>query len=192
MSTPKPLVVFVLGGPGAGKGTQCANIVKEFGWCHLSAGDLLRAERASGSADAELINNYIKEGKIVPVEITVKLLLAAMHKSETKKFLIDGFPRSMNNYEGWVNVVGDQAEVAFCLLYECPEEELERRLLARGQSSGRDDDNLESIRKRFRTFVEETAQVLAVFESKDKIRKLSSVDSIEQVWEKTKAIFKDL
>lgn len=52
----KPKVVFVLGGPGAGKGTQCANIVKEFGWCHLSAGDLLRAERASGSADADLIN----------------------------------------------------------------------------------------------------------------------------------------
>ena len=50
-------VVFVLGGPGAGKGTQCANIVKEFGWCHLSAGDLLREERASGSADAELINS---------------------------------------------------------------------------------------------------------------------------------------
>ncbi len=93
----------------------------------------------------------IKEGKIVPVEITVKLLLAAMHKCETKKFLIDGFPRSMNNYEvcfivalfavvtnavlftmwnlpqGWVSVVGDQADVAFCLLYDCPEEELEKR-----------------------------------------------------------------
>jgi UMP-CMP kinase len=96
----------------------------------------------------------IKEGKIVPVEITVKLLLAAMHKCETKKFLIDGFPRSMNNYEvraprfvssffpskflrihgmfvcleqGWLSVVGDQADVAFCLLYDCPEEELERR-----------------------------------------------------------------
>lgn len=52
----KPRVVFVLGGPGAGKGTQCAKIVEEFGWCHLSAGDLLREERKSGSADADLIN----------------------------------------------------------------------------------------------------------------------------------------
>ena len=56
----KPKVVFVLGGPGAGKGTQCAKIVEEFGWCHLSAGDLLREERKSGSADADLINTCKK------------------------------------------------------------------------------------------------------------------------------------
>jgi UMP-CMP kinase len=62
VSSSKPRVVFVLGGPGAGKGTQCAKIVEEFGWCHLSAGDLLREERKSGSADADLINtceNYL-------------------------------------------------------------------------------------------------------------------------------------
>lgn len=67
-------VVFVLGGPGAGKGTMCELAEKQLGWTHLSAGDLLRAEKASGSPDADLINEYITEGKIVPVEITVKLL----------------------------------------------------------------------------------------------------------------------
>ncbi len=98
-------VFFVLGGPGSGKGTQCARIVSEFGWEHLSAGDLLRAERVTNSPNAQvtktflpqtptpppcnpdpytnppnaqLINSYITEGKIVPVEITVELLLAAM------------------------------------------------------------------------------------------------------------------
>jgi hypothetical protein len=71
----------------------------------------------------------IKEGKIVPVEITVKLLLAAMRKSDKTQFLIDGFPRSMNNYDGWCTVVGDQADVAFCLVYACGEAELERRSL---------------------------------------------------------------
>ncbi|EKX52061.1 hypothetical protein GUITHDRAFT_65521, partial [Guillardia theta CCMP2712] len=185
-------VVFVLGGPGAGKGTQCTNIVKEFGWCHLSAGDLLRAERATGSANAELINTYIREGKIVPVEITVKLLLAAMEKSETKKFLIDGFPRSLNNYEGWYDVVGDDVHVAFCLFFECPEEELERRLLARAQSSGRDDDNIESIRKRFKIFIEETMPVIDKFKAKDQLKLISSVQSIEEVWGQTKLLFKDL
>lgn len=95
MAAVKPLVVFVLGGPGAGKGTQCAKIVQvsaccfmrftsdctcfcdyaqEYGFVHLSAGDLLRAERASGSKDGDLIESHIKEGKIVPVEITVNLL----------------------------------------------------------------------------------------------------------------------
>lgn len=86
MAATKPIVIFILGGPGAGKGTQCDRIVSTFGFKHLSAGDLLREERcvclkferannrASGSADAVLIENYIKEGKIVPVKITVSLL----------------------------------------------------------------------------------------------------------------------
>ena len=58
-----PDVVFVLGGPGAGKGTQCARIVEEFGFVHLSAGDLLRAERKNGGETGELIASYIKDGK---------------------------------------------------------------------------------------------------------------------------------
>jgi UMP-CMP kinase len=64
---PKPKVLFVLGGPGAGKGTQCARLVEDFGFVHLSAGDLLRAERDSGSPDGEMITQFINEGKIVPV-----------------------------------------------------------------------------------------------------------------------------
>lgn len=67
VTLPKPSVFFVLGGPGAGKGTVCARLVKEYGFVHLSAGDLLREERDSGSKDGEMIENYIREGKIVPV-----------------------------------------------------------------------------------------------------------------------------
>ncbi|EDO26972.1 predicted protein [Nematostella vectensis] len=73
-SASKPVVIFVLGGPGAGKGTQCERIVKEYGYVHLSAGELLREERKSGSKDGDLIENCMTEGKIVPVAITVSLL----------------------------------------------------------------------------------------------------------------------
>jgi UMP-CMP kinase len=86
-----------LGGPGAGKGTQCQNLVRDYGFIHLSAGDLLREERKrEGSQYGELINHYIKEGLIVPMEITVSLLEAAMIKSGKHRFLIDGFPRKMD------------------------------------------------------------------------------------------------
>ncbi len=92
----KPTCFFILGGPGCGKGTMCANLVKDYGLIHLSAGDLLREERDSGSILAILINNLILDGKIVPAEITCKLLKLAMEKLgwADKKFLIDGFPRS--------------------------------------------------------------------------------------------------
>lgn len=95
-------VVFVLGGPGSGKGTNCAKIVELYGYVHLSAGDLLREERNSGSELAEMINTYIAEGKIVPAEVTVRLLHAAMEKSGKTKFLVDGFPRDMDNLNCWL------------------------------------------------------------------------------------------
>lgn len=93
-------VIFVLGGPGAGKGTQCAKLVEDYQFVHLSAGDLLRAEQARpGSQYGQLIADYIKSGQIVPQEITIALLQNAIKESlkENKhKFLIDGFPRKMD------------------------------------------------------------------------------------------------
>ena len=89
------VVLFVLGGPGAGKGTQSANLVRDYGFKHLSAGDLLRAEQVrEGSPFGELINHYITTGMIVPMEVTVQLLENAMKETieatGNKRFLIDG------------------------------------------------------------------------------------------------------
>lgn len=81
MSVAKPKVVFVLGAPGSGKGTQCARIVEEFGYVHLSAGDLLRAERnRPGSELAEMIEESIKAARIIPVAVTCSLLEQAMNE----------------------------------------------------------------------------------------------------------------
>jgi UMP-CMP kinase len=103
--TAKPgAVVFVLGGPGAGKGTQCTNIVRDFGFEHLSAGDLLRAHMKSGSPDGNMVAEMITQGQIVPSEVTVNLLLAAMAASGKQKFLIDGFPRNTENRDAWEKV----------------------------------------------------------------------------------------
>ena len=144
-------VVFVLGGPGAGKGTQSSMIVEKYGYRHLSAGDLLRAERKSGSAQGQMIDEYIKEGKIVPVEVTVTLLVDAIRADGGTRFLIDGFPRNTNNLSGWQQVAGNSLALGGVLFYDCPEEVMEARLLERGKTSGRTDDNIESIRKRFAT-----------------------------------------
>ena len=120
----------MLGGPGCGKGTNCANLVRDFGFVHLSAGDLLREERASGSKDAELINNIINQGKIVPVEITVNLIKKAMENSgwQHKKYLIDGFPRNDDNYQGWNSIMGDITDMRFVLFIECSKENMIARI----------------------------------------------------------------
>ena len=160
----KPICFFVLGGPGAGKGTQCAKIVETFGYTHLSAGDLLRAERESGSEQGEMIQGYITEGKIVPVEVTIKLIMKAVEENGGKRFLIDGFPRNTNNLSGWQQVAGDAITLAGVLCYDVSEEVLQERLLKRGETSGRADDNMESIQKRFVTFKSESLPVVQYYE----------------------------
>lgn len=94
-SADETTVIYVLGGPGSGKGTQCAKLVRDYGFKHLSAGDLLREEQdRPGSEFGELIKNYIKEGQIVPMEVTVQLLENAMRAAKEEEgkhmFLIDG------------------------------------------------------------------------------------------------------
>ena len=101
----KPFVVFVLGGPGSGKGTQSARLVSEYGFVHLSAGDLLREEVASGSKNGDMIANMIKNGEIVPSVVTVNLLKGAIEKSGKDKFLVDGFPRNEENNQSWEDTV---------------------------------------------------------------------------------------
>ena len=184
---PKPGVVFVLGGPGAGKGTQCSLIVEKCGYTHLSAGDLLRAARSSGSAQGQMIDEYIKEGKIVPVEVTVKLLVDAIKESGAQRVLVDGFPRNTNNVSGWQQVVGDSLTVGGVLFYDCPEEVMQERLLERGKTSGRTDDNLESIKKRFKTYAMETTPVLQYYEHQQLVHRIDGVRPIDAVWADSKA-----
>jgi len=181
----KWIVVFVLGGPGSGKGTQCANIVKHFGYTHFSAGDLLRAEIKSGSEFGAMIQSLISQGRIVPSVITVKLLCKAMEESGNDKFLIDGFPRNEENRIEFENVA--KIDPAFVLFFDCHEEELERRILNRNQ--GREDDNIETVKKRFKVFVDSTLPVVAYYESKGKLRKINAAKPSDEVFEAVKDLF---
>ncbi|KAG4203600.1 hypothetical protein ERO13_A05G409800v2 [Gossypium hirsutum] len=153
-----PKVVFVLGGPGSGKGTQCEKIVQHFGYTHLSAGDLLRAEKNSGSENGIMIQNMMNEGKIVPSEVTIKLLQKAMLDSGNDKFLIDGFPRNEEN------------RAAF-------------------EALGREDDNIETIRKRFKVFLESSLPVIEYYKGKGKVREIDAAKPVEEVFKEVKDIF---
>lgn len=183
-------VIFVLGGPGAGKGTNCNRIQDEFGYIHLSAGDLLRAERNTKSELADMINSYIVEGKIVPAEITVRLLLGAMAKSGSNKFLVDGFPRDIGNLRCWQENA-TEAEVEFLLFLDCPFDVMTARLLERGKTSGRNDDNEESIKKRLRTYEDSTKPIIDYFASIGKIRTVDSNRDLDTVFSDVAVHFKN-
>ena len=91
-------IIFIVGGPGSGKGTQCEKIVAKYGYTHLSSGDLLRAEVQSGSDLAKQLNELMQQGKLVPNELVLEMIKKAMLEkvATSKGFLIDGFPRELN------------------------------------------------------------------------------------------------
>ena len=126
------------------------------------------------------------------MEVTIALLENAMReaiKTQGKnKFLIDGFPRQMDQA---VKFESDVCVSKFTLFFDCPEEVMLKRLLKRGETSGRDDDNIESIRKRFRTFREASYPVVEYYEKKGKVVHVKAVDTPERVFEQVKNELKD-
>lgn len=199
----KPLVAFVLGGPGSGKGTQCKYICEEFGFKHLSAGDLLRAERNSpGSQYGEMIERHIQEGRIVPVEVTCGLLEKAMveHCGKTNegehnkkgKFLIDGFPRNEDNLQGWTRQLADKVEVMFVLFLDCPHDVCIKRCLDRGQQgSNRSDDNEVSLKKRLVTYTQDTMPIIEHYRKLNLLRRIDATKTPEEVYADVRKLFAD-
>lgn len=159
--------------------------MRDYGFVHLSAGDLLRAHMKSGSEDGNMVAEMIKEGKIVPSSVTVNLLLSAIASSGASRFLIDGFPRNAENRDAWERVAG--FDCAFVLFFDVAEEVMEKRLL--GRNEGRTDDNAETIKKRFRVFEDSTRPVLAHYEAKGKLVRVDGGQEKEAVYEATKPHF---
>ena len=123
-------IIFVLGSPGGGKGTQCDKIKEKYQIFHYSCGELLREAVKENNKEAELINGYMKEGKIVPARITCELQKKCMEKNEKtyKAFLCDGFPRNEENLKFFFEVLGKDVKVLCTLFLTCPEEVcIERR-----------------------------------------------------------------
>ena len=135
---------------------------------------------------ADTIEAHLTKGEIVPNEITVTLLKKAMENATRRtgkiNFLIDGFPRSLDNLEGWYETFGRDAELPTMLYFECPYDVLEQRILGRAKYSGRSDDNVESVKLRFDTFKAKTLPTLEVFKSKNKVVEVDASQGREQVY----------
>uniref|UniRef100_A0A2I2YAD7 Uncharacterized protein n=1 Tax=Gorilla gorilla gorilla TaxID=9595 RepID=A0A2I2YAD7_GORGO len=167
----------------------------KYGYTHLSAGELLRDERKNPDSQyGELIEKYIKEGKIVPVEITISLLKREMDETmaanaQKNKFLIDGFPRNQDNLQGWNKTMDGKADVSFVLFFDCNNEICIERCLERGKSSGRSDDNRESLEKRIQTYLQSTKPIIDLYEEMGKVKKIDASKSVDEVFDEVVQIF---
>lgn len=179
--TSPPFVVFVLGGPGCGKGTQCAKLREEFRMVHLSSGDLLREEVAARTQLGTEIEAQMKKGKLVKDEVTMQLLKRAMLKhQDCNRFLLDGFPRSIEQAKMFEQ---DLADTSFVLFFDAKDELLEERIKYRAKSQpGRPDDNPEVIRERLEVFHSQTTPVVDYYASIGKLRTVKASAGVNEVY----------
>jgi len=178
----KPGIIFVVGGPGSGKGTQCTNLVKKYKFEHLSTGDLLREEVASGSEKGTELQQIMKDGGLVPTKDLLGLLEAAMQKRgwASKKFLIDGFPRNEENVTCFADELHAKTNLHGVLFFDLDGETMRSRCLGRG--AGRSDDNEETIKKRLATYDNETVPVIEKMVKNGNVYKVDSSKSKDEVF----------
>ncbi|XP_057230629.1 adenylate kinase isoenzyme 1 isoform X3 [Malurus melanocephalus] len=175
-------IIFVVGGPGSGKGTQCEKIVQKYGYTHLSTGDLLRAEVSSGSERGKKLQAIMEKGELVPLDTVLDMLRDAMvAKADVSKgFLIDGYPREVKQGEEFEKKI---APPTLLLYVDAGKDTMVKRLLKRGETSGRVDDNEETIKKRLDTYYKATEPVIAFYKSRGIVRQLNAEGSVDEVFQ---------
>jgi adenylate kinase len=176
----------VFGPPGSGKGTQSEKIVERFGLVHLSTGNLLRQEISDKTPLGVEARNFMDKGQLVPDEVVIGMIDSCLEKhANAKGFLFDGFPRTVAQAEALDRLLSLK-KTAICkvLALEVSEDELIKRLLKRGETSGRSDDtNEDVIRKRFAVYKGETEPVAAYYKTAGKLVRVKGEGSVDQIFD---------
>ncbi len=176
--------VIILGAPGSGKGTQSAEIVKQFELQHLSTGDMLRAEISQGTELGLAAKSVIDKGELVSDKIILGMV-AEQIKNNTKGMLFDGFPRTIAQAEGLDKLLkGLESEITHVVQLDVDNEELVTRMLDRG----REDDNEETIRNRLEVFNRQTAPLIDYYREQNKLSTVLGNGSVKEIFARIQKI----
>lgn len=176
------LVLF--GPPGAGKGTQSANIIKKFNLIHLSTGDIFRSNIGNSTELGKLAKSYMDKGKLVPDEVTINMLKEEVNKYDNPNgFIFDGFPRTTVQAQALDVFLNEKGEtITGMIALEVPEDELKERLQKRAIDSGRTDDaDPEIISNRISVYNQETAPVKNHYKQQNKLYLINGKGSIDEI-----------
>ncbi len=166
--------LILFGPPGSGKGTQSQNIVDNYKLAHISTGDLLREEVSKQSALGVEAQKYMDQGMLVPDEVVIGMISGKIDDMpDARGFIFDGFPRTKEQAEALDKLLEfKETSIELVLSLEVPEDELVKRLLGRGQTSGRSDDTEEVITKRIKEYHAKTAVVANHYDAFGKLVRL--------------------
>lgn len=177
--------LILFGPPGSGKGTQSKKLIAKYGLNHLSTGDLLRSEIAVKTPLGLEAKNIMDKGQLVPDEVVIGMISSALDANPTAKgFLFDGFPRTGAQAQALDNLLElKEASINVMLALDVSEEELVKRLLKRGETSGRSDDTNEHvIRARITEYHNKTAIVAEYYRQFDKVVLIKGEGSVDDIF----------
>lgn len=184
------LNIVIFGAPGSGKGTQSDKIIAEYGVEHISTGDVLRAEIKGNTELGKTAAAYINEGKLVPDSLIIDILASTLDAKgkDIKGVIFDGFPRTIAQAEALNNMLAERGqEVSTVIGLEVNDEELIKRIIARGKTSGRADDNEETAKKRLDTYYSQTMPLKDFYIKEGKYAKIDGVGSIDDIYSNIRA-----
>ena len=182
--------IVLLGGPGAGKGTQANKLKEYYGVPHISTGEVLREARASGTELGEKAAEYMDAGKLLPDDIILGIINEKLYMPSMKHgFLFDGFPRTILQAEGLDKMLKSKGESLDSVVsIEVPDEIVIERLLKRAEVEGRSDDNCETIENRIRVYYEQTEPLKSYYKDCGLLQSIDGVGTIVEIFYRIKTV----
>ena len=179
--------LILFGPPGSGKGTQAAKLVEKYNLVHISTGDLFRSEMKNETELGVRAKEYMAKGELVPDEVTIGMLKNRVNElPDATGFIFDGFPRTIAQAEALNTLLEESGtEVSGLVALEVPDDEIIKRILLRGETSGRPDDyNAEIIKNRIDVYRAETTQVYSFYAKFEKSHTVDGLGSIEEIFDR--------
>ncbi|XP_043795834.1 adenylate kinase isoenzyme 1 [Apis laboriosa] len=186
-------IIWIIGGPGCGKGTQCKRIIEKYGFYHISSGDLLREEVARGSSRDAFLQETMSKGLFVSTDIVLDLIKERMQKVKQEKltetgFLIDGYPRELGQGLLFEKNV---CPVDLIIFFDASNEVLEKRLLGRAEVLKRADDNEETIKNRIKLF-NMNRHIEIIDHYKDKVVNIDANGNADEIFDEVSKVIDTL
>ena len=181
------LNIVIFGAPGSGKGTQSDKLIEHYNLFHISTGDVLRDNMRRGTELGKIAKGYIDQGQLVPDELIIDLLAQVLDENKENAahgVIFDGYPRTIPQADALEQLLADRGtQVDAVVGLEVPDEELIKRILLRGQMSGRADDNEETARKRLEVYYNQTSPLKAYYQEQGKYLAINGMGSIDGIFD---------
>ena len=189
----KNIVIF--GAPGSGKGTQSDLLIEHYGLGHISTGDVLRNEIKQGTELGKTAQGFIDKGNLIPDDLMISILAKVYddYGRGHKGVIFDGFPRTIPQAEALKKMLDERGDkVAAMIELDVPEDELMKRLLLRGQQSGRADDNEETIKKRLQVYHSQTQPLIEWYKQEGLHHHINGSGTLERIFKDIQEVIDSL